>query len=47
MLTSASNSQDTKIAAKAGEIKMACFIAEHFKKEKNTEDEAIEDESGK
>lgn len=29
MFTSASNSQDTKIAAKAGEVKMACFIAEH------------------
>lgn len=29
MFTSGSNSQDTKIAAKAGEVKMACFIAEH------------------
>ncbi|CAG5028480.1 unnamed protein product [Parnassius apollo] len=29
MITSASNSQDTQIIAKTGEIKMACFIAEH------------------
>ncbi|KAL0879262.1 hypothetical protein ABMA27_003042 [Loxostege sticticalis] len=29
MFTSASNSQDTKNIAKAGEVKMACFIAEH------------------
>ncbi|KAL3266234.1 hypothetical protein HHI36_010415 [Cryptolaemus montrouzieri] len=29
MFTSASNSQDTKITAKASEAKMACYIAEH------------------